>query len=99
MKKSTAVILLSSALLAGASCENRPDPPSAVEVRVPVPVPCRVPEPSCQAPAYDQATKAMEGDQKVKLLRAETASQADCVRLYREALAACREAQPAAPPR
>lgn len=90
MKLITALLVLVSFSLAGASCEKRPDPPSAVEVKVVVPVPCRVPEPQCQAPAYDGATKAQEGDMLLRLLRAETAGQADCVRRYRLALAACR---------
>lgn len=85
----TAVILVAF-LLTGASCENRPDPPSAVTVKVAVPVPCRVAEPVCAAPAYDAATKAQEGDAKVRLMRAETANQADCVRKYRDALEVCR---------
>ena len=91
--KTVALLLASSFLLAGASCENRPDPPSAVEIKVAVPVPCRVPIPVCFAPAYDSATKEMEGDRKVKLLRAETASQADCLRVFKLALEACRSEQ------
>ena len=79
-------------LLSGASCEQRPDPPSAVEVRVPVPIACRVPEPQCEVPAYDSAQKAQPGDTKVQLLRAESAAQADCLRQFRLALAACRAA-------
>ena len=86
-----AVILAACISLSGASCENRPDPPSAVETKVAVPVPCRVAEPECLAPAYDAATPEMAGDRKAKLLRAETAGQADCLRRYREALAVCRQ--------
>lgn len=89
MKSTTA--LLASLLLMGASCQPSA-PPSAVEVRVPVPVPCNVAEPQCQAPAYDNATKDQPGDTKVKLLRAESATQTDCLRLYRSALTACRQA-------
>lgn len=84
--------LSAALLLSGASCEQRPDPPSAVEVRVPVPIACRVAEPQCEVPAYDGATKAQPGDVKLQLFRAEGASQADCLRQYRRALAACREA-------
>lgn len=74
----------------GMSCEQRPDPPSAVEVKVAVPVPCQVPEPECRAPSYNSATKDMPGDKKTKLLRVEIIGYEDCVRRYREALAACR---------
>lgn len=88
--RSTAAILASSWILMGASCQKQPDPPLAIEVKVPVPVPCSVPEPVCQPPAYDSATKDMPGDQKAKLLRAESIGQADCLRQYREALKTCR---------
>ena len=84
--------LSAALLLSGASCEQRPDPPSAVEVRVSVPIPCRVAEPQCEVPAYDSAQKTQPGDLKIQLLRGENASQADCLRLYRRALTACREA-------
>ena len=90
MRLTTAILALSW-LLMGMSCQDRrPDPPSAVEVRTAVRVPCAVPEPACRAPAYDSATKDMPGDRKAKLMRSETIGQRDCVRLYREALAACR---------
>jgi len=88
--KLTTAILAVSWLLMGMSCEQRQDPPSAVEVRTAVRVPCSVPEPACRAPAYDAAMKDMPGDRKAKLMRAETIGQRDCIRLYREALAACR---------
>ena len=88
--KLTTAILAVSWLLMGAMCDNRPDPPSAVEVRTAVRVPCAVPEPECRAPAYDTATKEMPGDRKAKLMRAETIGQRDCLRRYREALSACR---------
>lgn len=88
--RSTAAILLVSWALMGATCQERPDPPVTTITKVPVPIPCRVPEPVCQAPAYNDARKDMQGDQKAKLLRAEAVSQADCVRQYREALATCR---------
>jgi len=55
-----------------------------------VPVPCAVPEPQCSAPAYNAAKKEQPADQKAKLLRAEAIGQEDCLRRYREALAACR---------
>jgi len=83
-------LALSAWLLMGAMCENRPDPPSAVEVRVAVPVPCRVPEPQCHTPAYNAATKELAADRKARLLRAEVIGYEDCLRRYREALAACR---------
>jgi hypothetical protein len=88
MRLTIAIPILS--LLMGASCENRPDPPSAVEIRVAVPVPCQVAEPQCKTPAYDAAKKDMPGDRKAKLLRAEVINYEDCVRRYREALASCR---------
>lgn len=90
--KSTAVsaVLLASFLLAGASCEKRPDPPSAVEVDRVVEVACRIPEPQCSAPGYNAAKKEQEGDVKLRLLRAEVIEQEDCLRLYRKALEACR---------
>ena len=88
--KSTAVILALSWALMGATCQERPDPPVGIVTKVAVPVPCRVPEPVCKAPAYDAARKAQPGDTKAKLLRAEVIGYEDCVRLYREALAACR---------
>jgi len=76
--------------LALAGCQTRPDSPSAVEIKVAVPVPCAVPEPQCSAPAYNAAKKDQAADQKAKLLRAEAIGQEDCLRRYREALAACR---------
>jgi hypothetical protein len=88
--RSTTAILAFSWLLMGMSCEQRPAPPVPVPVNRVVQVPCTVPEPTCKSPAYDSATKDMPGDRKAKLLRAETIGQHDCVRLYREALAACR---------
>ena len=94
MMRRTMLIAAVCAALSGASCETRQDPPNAVETTRAVPVPCRVAEPQCQAPAYDGATLEMPGDRKVKLFRAETASQADCLRRYREALAACRVITP-----
>lgn len=84
------VLLAACWALAGASCEQRPDPPAAVEVKVIVTQPCQVPEPQCRPPAYDGAVEAMPGDQKVRLLRSEAVTQEDCVRLYQEALASCR---------
>lgn len=81
--------LLTSWLLMGASCQE-PSPPSAVEVKVAVPVPCQVPEPECSMPAFNGAKKEQEGDVKLRLLRAETVQAADCLRRYRKALAACR---------
>lgn len=87
--KSTAALLISCWLLMGATCQEA-SPPSAVEVRVAVPVPCRVPEPECSTPAFNSARKEQEGDVKLKLLRAETVQAADCLRRYREALASCR---------
>ena len=88
MRLTGALLALSCLALAG--CQTRPDPPSAVEVKVAVPVPCAVPEPQCSAPAYNAAKKAQPADQKAKLLRAEAIGQEDCLRRYREALAACR---------
>lgn len=88
--RSTAAVLGISLLLMGSSCEKRPDPPTATQIKVPVPVPCQVAEPVCQPKAYDKATKDQPGDQKIKALRAETISQDDCVRQYREALKTCR---------
>ena len=92
MKSIVAPALLVSLLLAGASCETqRESPPVAVETKVAVPVPCDIPEPQCVAPAYDAARKEQPGDVKVRLLRAESITQADCLRRFKEALAACRE--------
>lgn len=54
-------------------------------------MPCRVAEPQCDAPAYDAATKNEAGDTKIRLLRAETAAQKDCLQRYREALTSCRQ--------
>jgi hypothetical protein len=88
MRLTGALLAVSCFALAG--CQTRPDPPSAVEVKVAVPVPCAVPEPQCSTPAYDAAKKEQPADQKAKLLRAEAISQEDCLRRYREALAACR---------
>jgi hypothetical protein len=85
-----ALLVLSLLTLTGFTCQERPDPPSAVEVRVAIPVPCTVPEPQCSAPAYDAARKEQPADQKAKLLRAEAIGQEDCLRRYREALSACR---------
>ena len=82
--------LIFAPLLMGAMCENRPDTPVPIEVRVAVATPCLVPEPECHTPIYNTAKKEMPADVKVKLLRAETKGQADCLRLYREALSACR---------
>lgn len=70
----TAKLLLSSScamLLSGASCEQRPDPPTTVEVRVPVPVPCDATEPERPAWAFDAATKEQPLDDHVKKMRAE----------------------------
>lgn len=86
-------LLASSFLLMGATCQERPDPPSAVEVKVAVPVPCQVQEPSCAAPAYDSAKKDQDGDFRIRVLRAETSAYWLCVKLYREALAACRQVE------
>ena len=95
MKSTTALLALVSSTWLLASCgTTRPDPPSAVEVKVAVPVPCRIPEPQCATPAYDAARRDQDGDLRLRLLRAETAAYADCVRLYRLALSACREASP-----
>lgn len=96
MRKSTTGLLVVAScwLLAGATCQERPDPPAAVEVKVAIPVPCRVAEPQCAAPAYDAATKGQDGDLRIRLLRAETAEQADCLRRYRDALASCRQEVP-----
>ncbi len=55
MRLTGALLALSCLALAG--CQTRPDPPSAVEVKVAVPVPCAVPEPQCSAPAYNAAKK------------------------------------------
>lgn len=90
--RSIAAALVLSLPLMGASCPEQPSPPSAVEVRVPVPVPCKVAEPECQVPAYNGAKKEQPMDDRLKLLRAEAIEQADCIRRYREALASCREA-------
>ena len=88
MRLTGALLALSCLALAG--CQTRPDSPSAVEVKVAMPVPCAVPEPQCSAPAYNAAKKDQAADQKAKLLRAEAIGQEDCLRRYREALAACR---------
>jgi hypothetical protein len=85
-----ALIAASSFVLMGAMCQERPAPPTSVETKVPVPVPCRVAEPVCASPAYDSARKDMAMDVREQLMRAEIAQYEDCVRLYREALAACR---------
>lgn len=98
MRKLIAVPLLAVSsvwLLSGAACQERPTtPPVPVEVKVAVPTPCTVPEPHCQSPAYDSARRDQPGDVLVRLLRAETAQQAECLREYRRALAACRAATP-----
>jgi len=65
----------------------------SVEVEIAVPVACRVPEPQCAAPAYDAARAEDALDVLVKLMRAEMRLREDCVKRYREALAACREAK------
>lgn len=87
--KSTAALLLAVSL---AACETpRMAPPAATTVKVAVPTPCSVPEPECRTPDYDQAKKGMPGDARIRLLRAETIGQQDCLRRYREALATCRK--------
>jgi len=95
MRSTGALLAALSWALLGASCQERPAPPSAVEIKVGVPIACKVAEPECRAPAYDAARKEMQGDVKVKLLRAEAALQEDCLRRYRDALAVCRK--PVAP--
>lgn len=97
MRSIAALLAASSLALMGASCEERPTPPVAVEIRVPVPIPCQVPDPQCESPAYDQARKEQPGDVKVRLLRAETATQQDCLRQYRAAMMACRAPAKTAP--
>lgn len=96
--KSTAVTLCSALLLAGASCERRPDPPPVpVVVDRAVPVPCRIEAPVCPSPAYDSAKKGQPMDVRVALLRVEAAQREACLAKFREALEACRAA-PAGPP-
>lgn len=89
MRKLIGVLCVVS-LLAGCASTQEPRPPSAVTVEVAVEVPCRIPEPQCSVPAFDRATKGQEGDVLLRLLRAEAVEQEDCLRRYREALAACR---------
>jgi hypothetical protein len=89
MRSIAALLVLGS--LTG--CATPEAPPSAVEVKVAVPVACqeeRVPEPVCTRPAYNQARQHHPMDDRVKLLRAEAIEQADCLRQYKDALAACR---------
>lgn len=93
-RSTIAILILNCWTLMGAMCENRPDPPSAVEVPTAVAVPCPVPEPQCRVPAYNAARKDLPADQKVKLLRAEVIGYEDCLRRYREALTACRTPTP-----
>ena len=96
-KLTIATLLLGSWVLMGMSCEQRPDPPSAVVVRVGVPTPCQVPEPQCARPAYNAAKREQPADRKAQLLRAEVIGYEDCLRRYREALAACRTPPEGAP--
>jgi hypothetical protein len=98
LRLTTAILLAVSWTLMGMSCEQRPEPPSAVEVRVAVPTPCQVDEPQCARPAYNAARKTQPGDKKAQLLRAEVIGYEDCLRLYREALAACRKPPEGATP-
>lgn len=89
MKSIAAILALSLAACGGTS--RAPAPPVPVSVDRVVPVPCQVEVPVCQPPAFDAARKEMRADRKVRLMRAEVASQADCVRLNREAVEACRK--------
>lgn len=89
--RSITVLAGSSLLLMGAACPQRGEaPPSAVEVPTAVEVPCRIPEPQCSVPMFNSAKKEQTGDVKLGLLRAEGVLREDCLRRYREALAACR---------
>lgn len=88
------IVVAVSLLLMGASCEPRPSPPVPVDAPREIPVPCKIPEPTCDAPAYDVAKKEQDGDIKVRLLRAETAAYEDCLRKYRIALQACQQYLP-----
>lgn len=87
--KSIAALLALSSLVACASA-----PGTTTETRVAVPVPCRIPDPVCKAPVYDAASKSQPMDTRVRMLRAEIANYEDCVRLYQEALTACRQVEP-----
>jgi hypothetical protein len=81
--------VLLTMLLAGCAAPE-PRPPVPVEIQVPVAVPCQIEVPSCQAPAYDEATKDQAMDLRLKLLRAEAIEQAECLARTRGALEACR---------
>lgn len=91
MKSIVVTLLL---LISACATTQPPAPPVPVEVKVAVPVPCQIAEPECSVPAYDQATKEMPMDNKVKLMRVEAIEQGECLRKYRDALAVCRASSP-----
>jgi hypothetical protein len=84
MKKSTFAILVSAALC-GACASQGP-----VEVSVPLPIPCDVPEPSQPVWLYDSATKEMKLAEKIRRMRAELRQREFYEQELRAALAACR---------
>lgn len=86
--RSTVAILLTVSLL---GCSSLRQPPSATVVKVPVPVPCQVPEPACSVPAYDGAELGMQVDEKVVRAVIELREREQCLAEYRAALAACRD--------
>ena len=88
-RRTMTLLICAGSLLAGCATEP-PLPPVPVEIQVPVAVPCEIPVPACEAPAYDAATKDQAMDLRVKLLRVEAIEQADCLKRTREALEACR---------
>lgn len=69
---------------------------AATVVRAPVPVPCRVSEPACAAPAYNGAELGMQVNEKVIRAVAELREREQCIKELRDALAACRDAEPPA---
>lgn len=81
-----AILLLSASACGG---QARPDPPTPVEIKVVVPVPCDVREPVVPAWAYDGALAEMPLDDKVRRMRAELAQRAAYEAEQRVALRQC----------
>lgn len=85
-------VLLAVSLLSGCVTTGDRQPETNTVTRIAVPEECRVAIPVEPPYAYDVATVAMQGDEKLRRMRAELLQRADDQQRLRKLLQACTEA-------